>query len=230
MNVLNSAAGIVIVIFKVKKVCGGACDIGAKCRMPYYKRYLPDFPYRQTLMIKEDKMVRRLVMVAIALALTMAMVPLAGAGPASTAAVRDFFTNALDADGCFRLVHCAQAHQVIKGDKVKENYHCRFVNDEFWGIPALPRRAMKWDYERSDGLIDCTIDGLEGPYRWFSDIEQLLTDDGCFMYTNAQGEDIGKSSWRMVITPSGNVNVTVVYDPPVFELGDGTPCDPDQYQ
>ena len=171
-------------------------------------------------------MVRRLLMVAVALALTMAMAPLADAGPASTAAVTGFSTNALDADGCFRLVLCARAHQVEKGDDVKESYHCHFVDDDFWGTPVLPKRAMKWTYENTQHLKDwesCKVP-VEPPYRWFSDVEDILSGDtACWMYTNAQGEDIGDSSWRMVITPSGNVNVTVVYDPPVFE---GPDCPP----
>ena len=139
-------------------------------------------------------------------------------GAANNELVRDFYTNALDADGCFRLVHCSFGHQVTKGDVVRENYQCQFVDDEFWGTPVLPDNAMVWDYNNT---IDLTGEGCDvpipGPIRWFSDVEDILTMDGCFMYTNPSGEDIGDSSFRIVITPSGNVNVTVVYDPPVFE-------------
>ena len=130
------------------------------------------------------------------------------ADPASTATVTDFQTNALDADGNFRLVQCSSAHQTVKGDKVTETYTCEFVYDEFWGEPVLPAKAMHWDYESSTDLEDETIAGLEGPYRWFSDIEDILTQDNCWWFTN---------DWRMTITPSGNVNVSVVYDPRVME-------------
>jgi hypothetical protein len=168
---------------------------------------------------------------AVPLALMMALAPLAKAGPASTEAVMDFETQALDADGCFRLVHCSHAHQVDIGDTVvRENYRCKFVDDAgFWGTPELPTRAMVWDYASSMDIEpndECPITTLEGPFRWFSDVEFLLPSfDGCFMYTHAAGGgNETDSNWRMVITPSGNVNVTVVYDPPVFELGDGSAC------
>ena len=163
----------------------------------------------------ENKIIGRLVIVAMIVALVMAVALPAGAGPAVTNKVVDFNTNALDADGNFRLVNCSHAKQVIKGDIARETYSCKFVSDSFWGDPVLPTRAMRWDYESSDGLSDATIPGLEGPYRWFSDIEDILTGDDCFMYTN---------DWTTVITPSGNVNVKVVYDPPVFELPNGDPC------
>ncbi len=167
----------------------------------------------------ESKMVGRLIMMAMALALAMAVALPASAGPAATNAVADFNTNALDADGCFRLVHCSQAHQVVKGDIARESYNCQFVDDDFWGTPVLPKSAMKWDYENTavlENWADCTVP-VEPPYRWFSDVEDILTGDLCWMYTNAKGADIGDSSFRMVITPSGNVNITVVYDPPVME-------------
>ncbi len=134
------------------------------------------------------------------------------ADPASTARVTDFTTNALDADGNFRLVHCNSAHQTVKGDKVTETYTCEFISDVFWGDPVHPATAMHWDFESSEDLEDATIEGLEGPYRWFSDIEDILTGDNCWWFTN---------DWRMVITPSGKVNVTVAYDPPVV---DGPDC------
>ena len=150
----------------------------------------------------------------------MAVALPAGAGPASSEKVMDFYTNALDASGCFRLVHCSQAHQIAKGDIVKENYRCQFVDDDFWGTPVLPKNAMQWDYENTKDLENwdqCTVP-VEPPYRWFSDVHDILTEDTlCWMYTNEADMDIGNSSFRMVITPSGNVNVTVVYDPPVFE-------------
>jgi hypothetical protein len=132
--------------------------------------------------------------------------------------VTDFYTNALDADGCFKLVHCSQAHQVAKNDRVKEHYQCEFVEDDFWGTPALPESAMKWDAENSAEIdpANCTVP-IDPPYRWFSDVEDIMTGDLCWMYTNPEGQPIGDSSFRMVITPSGNANVTVVYDPPVFE-------------
>ena len=153
-------------------------------------------------------MVRRLVVVAVAIVLAVAVALPAEAGPAVTERVTDFYTNALDADGNFRLVFCSHAHQVVRDGKVKETYHCEFVTDDFWGEPALPTKAMRWDYESSDGLQDATIPGLAGPYRWFSDVEDILTGDNCWWYTN---------DWTTVITPSGKVNVTVVYDPPVIE-------------
>lgn len=167
----------------------------------------------------------RIFAIAVTLAFTMAMAPLASAGPenkALTSGATDFETNALDADGCFRLVHCSHAMQVDRGDVVKENYRCTFVDDAlgFWGTPALPTSAMVWDYDSSMDLDgdDCPIDPLLGPYRWFSDIEAIQNPGvACFMYTHATGDGDTNSSWRMVITPSGNVNVTVVYDPPVFE-------------
>ncbi len=163
--------------------------------------------------------IAKIFLMAVLLSFTISITPQAKAGgPANTEMVRDFFTNALDADGCFKLVHCSHAHQVSRGEVVKENYRCQFVDDETWGTPALPDSAMVWDY---DNTVDLTGEGCEipipGPVRWFSDVEDILTTDSCFMYTNAAGEDIGDSSFRMVITPSGNVNVTVVYDPPVFE-------------
>ena len=153
-------------------------------------------------------MVQRSAMAAVVVALVIAVALPAGAGPATTEKVTDFYTNALDADGNFRLVFCSHAHQVVKDGKVTETYHCEFVADDFWGDPVLPATAMRWDYESSEGLQDATIPGLEGPYRWFSDVEDILTEDNCWWYTN---------DWTMVITPSGNVNVRVVYDPPVIE-------------
>ena len=159
----------------------------------------------------ESRMVRRLVIMGVAVALVMAVALPADAGgvPAVTSKVTDFYTNALDAEGDFRSVHCSHAHQVIKGDKVFETYRCEFVSDAFWGDPVLPTRAMRWDYESSqDAGPDATIPSISGPYRWFSDIEDLTSSDLCWWYTN---------DWRTVITPSGNVNVRVVYDPPVIE-------------
>jgi hypothetical protein len=166
---------------------------------------------------------------AVPVALMMAMAPLAKAGPegpANTETVTDFFTAALDADGCFRLVQCPRAHQVDIGDTVvRENYQCYFTDG--LGTPVLPTRAMVWDYASSMDLTGdgCPID-IEGPYRWFSDIEDILDPDDCFMYTHAKAGNETDSNWRMVITPSGNVNVTVVYNPPVFEIPDGTSCSP----
>ncbi len=134
------------------------------------------------------------------------------ADPASTATVTDFETQALDAEGQFKQVECSSAHQTVKVDKVTETYTCKFISDGFWGNPVLPATAMHWDYESSTDLVDDTIEGLEGPYRWFSDIEHILIPDDCFWFSN---------DWRMVITPSGKVNVSVVYDPPVE---DGPDC------
>lgn len=161
----------------------------------------------------------KLALLAVILLFALINVPQAEAkGPASTNKVNDFYTNALDAEGCFKLVHCSHAHQVDRGDVVKENYRCQFVYDGFWGMPVLPDSAMIWNYENTTELTGegCDV-AVAGPLRWFSDVEQILTMDDCFMYTNPTGEDIGDSSFRMVITPSGNVNVTVLYDPPVFE-------------
>jgi hypothetical protein len=131
------------------------------------------------------------------------------ADPASTATVTDFETQALDAAGQFKQVECSSAHQTVKGDKVTETYTCEFLPGSWLGAPALPAKAMHWDYESSTGLVDGFL-SISGPYRWFSDIEHILTPDDCFWFSN---------DWRMVITPSGKVNVTVVYDPVDFGAG-----------
>ena len=175
-------------------------------------------------------MIRRLVMVAVAVVLSMAVALPAGAGPAMTDKVADFLTAAMDAEGCFKLVHCAHAHLTFKDSKASETYTCEFVLEDVPGLgpPVLPDSAMQWNYENTSALPnwqDCTF-AVEPPYRWYSDIEDILTGDTCFMYTNSLNSDIGDSSWQIVITPSGKVNVTVKYDPPVFELPDGTPCQP----
>ena len=100
-------------------------------------------------------------------------------------------------------------------------YQCQFVDDGFWGTPVLPTTNMKWNYDNTLALdwdnLGCDY-AVEPPYRWFSDVVDILTgDDLCWMYTNEFGEDIGDSSFTIKITPSGNANITVVYDPPVFE-------------
>lgn len=154
------------------------------------------------------KMKKKLAALAAAGAILLSAAAVFAIGPAEPAQVNDFYTNALDADGNFRSVLCTHAQQVAKGGKFKETYACEFVSDAFWGDPVLPTRAMRWDYESSTNLVDVTITGLKGPYRWFSDVQDILSDDLCWMYTN---------DWTMVITPSGKVNITVVYDQPVFE-------------
>lgn len=174
-------------------------------------------------------MYKKLFVLAVAVVFTMAMVPSASAGAGGNSQrLSDFETLALDADGCLKLVECS-AHMVTLPDgTVRENYRCELVEDpDFWGTPALPANAVIWDEVNSAELTGegCTI-VIPGPYRFFSDVEEGLTNDGCFMYTNAKGTDIGDtgSGFRQVVTPSGNVNITIVYDPPVFELGNGDPC------
>ena len=159
------------------------------------------------------------VFVGTSLALALVFSSPVSAGRANPAMVKDFETQALDAAGCFRLVHCAHGQMVDRGDVVKESYRCEFVDDDFWGTPVLPDHAMTWDYESTKDITGegCDVP-LAGPFRSFSDVLDILSGDTqCWMYTNESGEDIGDSSIRARITPSGNVNVTVVYDPPVFE-------------
>ena len=159
------------------------------------------------------RIIDKLVMVAVVVVLSMALAIPAGAGP--KVEVTDFTTNALDAEGNFRLVECSKADQITdKFGKIKEIYHCAFVSDGFWGTPVIPVTKMHWDYASSDGLADDTIIGLEGPYRWFSDIEDISSSgDLCWMYSN---------NWRMELEPSGQVQVKVEYSPPVIEGPDCT--------
>jgi hypothetical protein len=143
----------------------------------------------------------------------------AGAGPnkAETWTARDFYTGALDANGDFKLVYCYFAKLTLIDGKANETYKCQFLEDSG---AVLPDHAMQWDYESSYAI--------SGPWRWYSDVEAINNIDGkpdCFMYTQPMGEDPGESSWSEVLTPSGRVNVTVKYRPPVFEIPNGTPCE-----
>jgi len=162
---------------------------------------------------------KRSVPTLVSLAIAIAIANPAMAGRAAPNMVKDFDTQALDAAGCFRLVHCSHGQMVDRGAVVKESYRCKFVDDDFWGTPILPDRAMRWNYESTKAITGegCDVP-LAGPFRWFSDVMDILTGDTqCWMYTNASGEDIGNSRINARITPSGNVNVTVLYNPPVFE-------------
>ena len=177
----------------------------------------------------ERKMVRGLVIIFLAVVLSIAMTLPAGAGPAATDKVTEFYTAVLDAEGCFKLVFCNNAHLTFKDGKATETYQCEFVLEggAGLGVPAIPESAMTWD-EENTVLIDssgCTVP-IDPPYRWYSDVEDILNPDTCFMYTHSKDTDIAdtNSSFTMVITPSGNANVTVKYGPPVFEQPDGSAC------
>jgi hypothetical protein len=157
-------------------------------------------------------------MVAVVVVLTMAVALPAYAGPdsAETYTATDFYTGALDANGDWKLVHCTFAKLTLMDGKACETYRCQF---EPGGDAVLPERAMKWNYENSLPIT--------GPWRWYSDVEVINNIDGdpaCFMYTQALGDPPGDSSWEEVLTPSGAVNVTVKYRPPVFQIPDGTAC------
>ena len=140
--------------------------------------------------------------------IAMGMALPASAAPAATEKVNDFYTAGLDADGQFQLMFCSHAQSTTTATKASETYRCAFA-DGGWGTPALPTRAMRWDYDSTVGLHDDTFN-IDGPYRWFSDVEDIVSGfDACWLYSN---------DWSMVITPSGNVNVTVKYAAPfVFE-------------
>ena len=142
----------------------------------------------------------------------------AGAGPldrAFTNRVTDFQTFALDAEGNFKSVLCSHGQQVTMGEVVRETYNCKFDGGQGLGDAVLPKKAMRWDYDSTSGLGPDANFGIYGPYRWYSDIYDILTEDLlCWMYTD---------DWTTVITPSGNVNATVVYTPPLFE---GSECPP----
>ena len=145
------------------------------------------------------RIIDKLVMVAVVVVLSMAFAIPAGAKGGDKVKVEiteAFTTNALDAGGNFRLVECSLAVQTTdKNGKIKESYDCMFVSDAFWGEPLLPLTKMKWDYASSEGLgPDATYPTLYGPYRWYSDIENILSGfDNCWMYSN---------NWRMELKPS----------------------------
>ena len=174
-------------------------------------------------------MYKKLFLLAMSVVFMMAITQPAGAGPAVTDKVEDFFTAILDADGCFKLAHCKKAHLTFKDAKASETYQCEFVPEggAGLGVPAIPESAMTWDEENTASINSsgCTVP-IDPPYRWYSDVEDILNPDSCFMYTHPKGTDIADtdSSFRMVITPSGNANVTVKYGPPVFEQPDGSDC------
>ena len=71
------------------------------------------------------RIIDKLVMVAVVVVLSMALAIPAGAkgGDKVKVEVADFTTNALDADGNFRLVSCSKADQTTdKNGKIKEKY------------------------------------------------------------------------------------------------------------
>jgi hypothetical protein len=163
-------------------------------------------------------MVQKFVTMVAAMVLVLAVALPAGAGPdkAETYTATDFYTGALDANGDWKLVHCAFAKLTLMDGKANETYKCEFDDDG----AVLPKKAMKWNYENSLPIT--------GPWRWYSDVEDIngiYADPACFMYTQGFGELPGDSSWSLVITPSGHANATVKYRPPVPEHPDGTPCD-----
>ena len=154
------------------------------------------------------RIIDKLVMMAVVIVLSLALAIPASAkgGDKVTVEETDFLTVALDANGDYKVVDCSKAVQTTdKNGKIKENYNCMFVYHDSFGNAELPAMKMKWDYASSDGLEDDTIDGLEGPYRWFSDIEDILSGDLCWMYSN---------NWRMELKPSGEVKIKVEYIPP----------------
>jgi hypothetical protein len=162
--------------------------------------------------------VRGLIIMAMAVVLAIAIALPAGAGPskAQTYTATDFFTGALDANGDFKTVYCKFAKLTLLDGKASETYHCEFLSDSG---AVLPESAMTWNYENSYAI--------SGPWRWFSDVEDINNIDGdptCFMYTQPKDAPPGDSSWSEVLTPSGQVNVTVKYRPPYFGHPDGTPC------
>jgi hypothetical protein len=174
---------------------------------------------------------------AAVFAFIIATVPQASAGvdglpDPSKLILKDFYTAALDADGCFKDIWCTEAKLGYKDGVAKESYKCVF-QDNGLGPAALPAEGMTWDYYNSANLtgVGCSTGPYPGPYRWYSDIENFyypglgVGGDLCWMYTSDKGQPpAGKSNFEMKIGPDGKVNVKVVYDPPVFGMPDGSPC------
>ncbi len=161
----------------------------------------------------ESRMVRRLVIMGVAVALVMAVALPARAGPrnAETYTARDFYTGALDANGDWKLVHCAFANLTLRDGNATETYKCQFEPGA-----VLPVEAVRWNYENTSGS-----------WRWYSDVEDINNIDGdsaCFMYTSPAGEPPGDSSWSLVITPSGSAHSTVKYRPAVWDTAKGFSC------
>jgi hypothetical protein len=145
-------------------------------------------------------------MAVVVLIAVIAAVPAAASGhlPAKSQ-VADFYTAALDADGQFKMVHCTEAKMGVKADVIKESYKCMFLDDSFLGPPALPAEGMTWDYASSTALHDDFFN-IDGPYRWFSDVEDIVSGfDLCWLYS---------TDWTMKIDSSGKVNVKVLYYAP----------------
>lgn len=146
------------------------------------------------------------LMAAVVLIAVSAAVPAAAnnALPAKSQ-VGDFVTAGLDANGQFKLISCTEGKMGIKDDVIKESYKCVFLDDSFLGPPTLPAEGMTWDYASSAVLHDVNL-GIDGPYRWFSDIEDIVSGfDLCWLYS---------TDWTMKIDSSGKVNVKVLYYAP----------------
>ena len=155
------------------------------------------------------RIIAKLFMVAVVVVLSMALAIPASAKGGDKVIVEetDFLTVALDANGDYKVVRCSIAVQTTdKNGKIKENYNCMFEYHASFGNAELPAMKMKWDYASSESLGPDPVLGVSGPYRWYSDVEDISSGmDLCWLYSN---------NWRMELKPSGEVKVKVEYIPP----------------
>ena len=212
---------LVLIVDSGRGRMGGELDPPGRARNKLAARvsfaFLFVLPGQLNSLSNKGEAMRRFAVVVAAFAVVVATALPATAAPASTEKVEDFYTLGLDADGDFKTVFCHKAHQVWKGDKVKENYSCYFEEYEdlwgpdtsaFLGAAVLPVKAMKWDPASTSLIVGNNLGVTD--FRWYSDVVDVLDMFGpdCWMYSY---------DFRAVITPSGNMNAKVVYDPPVFE-------------
>ncbi len=150
----------------------------------------------------ESRMVRRLVMMAVAVVFAMGLVRSVDAR-AVPDKLTNFWTTALDGDttddsNSFNWVFCSQATRVVKPDgSAVESYQCEllgFVDGEtpfpgdVFGAPVFPGRAMRFDDDT-------------GAF-YFSD----------FLFINNGGQVCFADLWFEQLTPSGKVHFRAVYD------------------
>ena len=150
----------------------------------------------------EGRMIRRLVMVAVAVTLVIAVVLPAYAGPAVVGKLKAFYTSALQGDGEFQWVYCSQATRIVKPDgSAVEEYECELsgwvegsppgMGPDIFGETVYPKKAMRFNDDTG----------------WFYFSDFLFLQDGSVCFAD---------EWREQLTPSGKVHFKAVYgaDPP----------------
>lgn len=148
-------------------------------------------------------MVRRLLILAVALAVAMAVVLPAGAAPSSAEKLTDFYTSALQGDGTFQWVHCDQATRTEKADgSAVEEYGC-YLSGWVDGVTA----------EQGGPLPNIFSAEIVYPHKAvrFSDETGFFYFSDFLFISSGLTEVVFADTWREQLTSSGRVHFTATY-------------------